>query len=69
MNMCRQCSPGANGIPCPAGNRCVMNVCEPIPEAGPPEAGREGGSDASEGGAETGTDAVSDAPADVAADG
>jgi len=55
-----------------------MNTCVPLPEAGPPEAGREGGSDAaeggrpdgSEGGAETGPDApVFDAPIDVASDG
>jgi hypothetical protein len=55
-----------------------MNTCVPLPEAGPPEAGREGGSDVaeggspdgSEGGADTGPDApVVDAPVDVTSDG
>jgi hypothetical protein len=61
-NVCRQCNAQ---VPCPAGNRCVMNACEPIPEAGPPEAGREGGADVgTEGGADTGADAPQDGAAD-----
>jgi hypothetical protein len=64
MNVCRQC----NGqVPCPAGNTCTMNTCVPVPEAGPPEAGREGGSDVTEGGAD-GADTGADAPADGTAD-
>ena len=38
-NVCRQCGPG---VTCPAGNTCQMNTCVPVPEAGPPEAGRDG---------------------------
>jgi hypothetical protein len=64
-NICRQCSGGANGVPCPAGNTCQMNVCVPIPEAGPPEAGREGGSDSS---SEAGSEGGVDAPVDIGAD-
>jgi hypothetical protein len=69
MNTCRQCSPGANGVPCPPGNTCQMNVCVPVPEAGPPEAGRDAPPDGSEGGLDVVIDTGSDAPADVAADG
>ena len=62
-NVCRQCNAQ---VPCPAGNTCTMNTCVPVPEAGPPEAGREGGSDVgSDGGPETGADAPQDATADA----
>ena len=66
MNVCRQCSGGANGVPCPAGNTCTMNVCVPIPEAGPPEPRPEAGSDSSEGGSEGG--AETGTPVDVQID-
>jgi hypothetical protein len=72
MNVCRQCSPGANGVPCPAGYTCTMNTCVAVPEAGPPDSGREGGAEAgSEGGADTRTDTPvsTDAPADVSTGG
>ena len=48
MNTCRQCS---GGVPCPAGNTCVMNTCVPVPEAGPPDAAPDVSNDA-EGGAD-----------------
>ena len=63
QNTCRACS---GSVPCPPGNRCVMNACEPLPEGGTPEAGPEAGTDGS--GADTGTDAPADAPAADAAD-
>jgi hypothetical protein len=44
---CRQCS---GSVPCPAGATCTMNTCVPVPEAGPPEAGRDGSEIDAEGG-------------------
>jgi hypothetical protein len=43
-NVCRQCG---NGVLCAAGFNCVANNCVAIPEAGPPEAGRDGTGDTS----------------------
>ena len=43
MNVCRQCS---GGVPCPAGNTCMMNTCVPVPEAGPPDAAPDVSDDA-----------------------
>ncbi|HMI88161.1 MAG TPA: hypothetical protein VK550_28950 [Polyangiaceae bacterium] len=57
-NVCRQCSTGATGVPCPAGSTCTMNTCVAIPEAGPPEAGRDATGD-------TSTDARTDVTIDV----
>jgi hypothetical protein len=57
-NVCRQCSPT---VPCPAGNTCTANNCVPVPEGGPPEAGRDGAGD-------TSTDRAADATLDVPID-
>ena len=62
-NVCRQCSPT---VPCPAGNNCTNNTCVPIPEAGPPEAGRDGRGDIS---SDAVIDGTADGTTDVSTDG